>query len=125
MAKAPGAVEGGTAMTTEEAIKHLHTYSSTNGSGLTTQDQHEEAKKMAITALEQPGQRWIPCSERLPEAGQDVMISVGGMYSAEGCLRDDGDWYQFRWSAIIPNDRVTAWCELPEPYKGGDADGRP
>lgn len=41
-------------MTKEEAIKHLHTYSSTNGSGQTTQEQHGEAKRMAIKALEQP-----------------------------------------------------------------------
>ena len=62
-------------MTKEEAIKHLHTYSSTNGSGLTTQDQHEEAKKMAIKALEtQPG--WIPCSERLPDAEKTVLVTV-------------------------------------------------
>lgn len=40
-------------MTREEAIRHLGTYSSTMGSGLTTQEQHEEAKKMAIKALEQ------------------------------------------------------------------------
>lgn len=38
-------------MTNEEAIRHLETYSSTMGSGLTTQEQHEEAKKMAIEAL--------------------------------------------------------------------------
>lgn len=40
-------------MTKEEAIKHLETYSTTNGSGQTTQAQHEEAKQMAIKALEQ------------------------------------------------------------------------
>jgi len=40
-------------MTREEAIKHLCTYSSTNGSGLTTDKQHEEAKRLAIQALEQ------------------------------------------------------------------------
>lgn len=38
-------------MTIQEAIYHLHTFSSTNGSGQTTQKQHEEAKEMAIKAL--------------------------------------------------------------------------
>ncbi len=38
-------------MTKEEAIRHLHTFSSTLGSGQTTQDQHEEAKRIAIQAL--------------------------------------------------------------------------
>lgn len=39
-------------MTCEEAIRHLHTYSSTNGSGQTTYQQHLEAKRLAIDALE-------------------------------------------------------------------------
>ena len=34
-------------MTINEAIWHLDTYSSTNGSGQTTEEQHEEAKKIA------------------------------------------------------------------------------
>lgn len=56
-------------MTKEEAIKHLHTYSSTNGSGLTTQEQHEEAKKMAIKALEQP-----ECEDAVSRADVDILI---------------------------------------------------
>ena len=40
-------------MTIDEAIKHLYTYSSTNGSGLTTDKQHNEAKRLGIQALEQ------------------------------------------------------------------------
>ena len=63
-------------------------------------------------------EQWIPCSERLPEIGQSVLLSVGGMYSAEGCLREDGDWAQFRWDAIQRKDMVGAWKPLPEPYKG-------
>ena len=44
-------------MTNKEAIRHLDTYSSTNGSGLTTQKQHEEAKRMAINALKKQIQK--------------------------------------------------------------------
>ena len=40
-------------MTREEAIRHLNTYSTTNGSGQTSQAQHEEAKRIGIKALEQ------------------------------------------------------------------------
>ena len=65
-----------------------------------------------------PEPHWIPVTERLPEVGQDVMFSVGKMYCAEGCLRSDGDWCQFRWNGIIPKHLVDAWRELPEPYKG-------
>ena len=48
-------------MTKEEAIKHLETYSTTNGSGQTTQAQHEEAKRMGIKALEQEPFMNKPC----------------------------------------------------------------
>ena len=61
---------------------------------------------------------WIPCSERLPEVGQSVLLSIGGMYAAEGCLREDGDWTQFRWSAIQRKDMVGEWMPLPKPYEG-------
>ena len=38
-------------MTIEEALDHLYTYSSTLGSGQTTQAQHEEAKRVAIDVM--------------------------------------------------------------------------
>ena len=38
-------------MSIEEATKHLGTYSSTMGSGQTTQAQHEEAKRVAIDTM--------------------------------------------------------------------------
>jgi hypothetical protein len=38
-------------MTIEKAISHLGTYSSTMGSGQTTQAQHEEAKRVAIDTI--------------------------------------------------------------------------
>ena len=38
-------------MSIEEAISHLYTYSSTMGSGQTTQEQHEDAKRVAIETM--------------------------------------------------------------------------
>lgn len=38
-------------MTIEKAIRHLYTYSSTMGSGQTTQEQHEESKRVAIETM--------------------------------------------------------------------------
>lgn len=38
-------------MTFDEALDHLYTYSSTLGSGQTTQAQHEEAKRVAIDVM--------------------------------------------------------------------------
>ena len=63
---------------------------------------------------------WIPCSERLPEVGRNVLLSVGGVYTAEGCLRADGDWCQFRWESLLRKDMVGAWMPMPEPYRGGE-----
>lgn len=61
--------------------------------------------------------KWIPVSERLPEVGRNVLLSVGkGLYTAEGELKHDGTWVQYRWSANIEN--VDAWAEMPEPWKG-------
>ena len=72
----------------------------------------------------QPEPHWIPCSERLPEVGQSVLISVGGMYTAEGCLRENGNWAQFRWDAVQRKDMVDAWMPLPEPWKEDDHEAR-
>ena len=64
-------------------------------------------------------QKWVSCSERLPEVGQNVLLSSGnGMFTAEGCLKDNGDWCQFRWSTTWPGYYVDAWMPLPEPWKG-------
>ncbi|MBQ1569668.1 MAG: hypothetical protein IIZ78_00985 [Clostridiales bacterium] len=38
-------------MTIDKAISHLYTYSSTMGSGQTTQAQHEESKRVAIEIM--------------------------------------------------------------------------
>lgn len=38
-------------MKIDEAINHLGNYSSTNGSGLTTDKQHNEAKRVAIETM--------------------------------------------------------------------------
>ena len=61
--------------------------------------------------------KWIPVTKRLPKVGQSVMISVAGIYTAEGCLKDNGNWCQFRWSAEHKPTVVGAWKPLPEPYK--------
>ena len=62
--------------------------------------------------------KWISVSERLPEVGQNILLSSSnGMFTAEGWLKNDGDWYQFRWNTTWPSDYIDAWMPLPEPYK--------
>lgn len=62
--------------------------------------------------------RWIPCSERLPEEEQAVLICnksgdiriASGSYSTE---IDEWMWYLDSWR-VGP---VVAWRPLPKPYK--------
>ncbi len=65
---------------------------------------------------------WILVKEKLPEIGQSVMITVAGIYTAEGCLKDNGSWCQFRWSTEHKPGVVKAWMPLPEPYTEKDND---
>lgn len=65
-----------------------------------------------------PAQRWIPCSEMMPEEETDVLIcnSTGniaisrGAYSTEA---SDWIWYTSGWRF----GEAIAWMPLPEPYK--------
>ena len=70
--------------------------------------------------------RWIPCTERLPEERQDVYVTVfwdnyGDTVTAYGRRT------QFGWSLwntvegeLLKGYTVTAWMPLPEPWKGAD-----
>ena len=60
--------------------------------------------------------QWIPCSERLPEDINNVLITTVGGHVQIG-------WYDYRyeiWYSHITNfiQKVTSWMPLPEPYKG-------
>ena len=65
-------------------------------------------------------QRWIPCSERLPEARRSVILSTKE-WTGEGCYWETTTnhviWKGYRWNATYWDDEVIAWMPLPEPYK--------
>ena len=87
--------------------------------------QRFEALRMAIEALREPqASGWIPVTEKLPENGCGVLVTVNGKHSnitfvnaleiaeyrnTEGWIIEGYlDW-------LDPN--VIAWQPLPEPYK--------
>ena len=70
----------------------------------------------ALSALPSAEADWIPCSERLPNVGEDVLF-CDSEWTQEGCVMEDGDWWQFRWSTVRKKEDVTAWMPLPKPYR--------
>ena len=69
--------------------------------------------------------KWTPVDESLPEAGKRYLVSaywVSEDYVSEPRIYDavfgaDGNWHGENYK-ILENPIVTAWAELPEPYKG-------
>ena len=62
-------------------------------------------------------QRWIPCSERLPESNQCVLVSIKGEVDVDWIAVDStgyGCWYRCMKDVMSAD----AWMPLPEPYKG-------
>ena len=62
-------------------------------------------------------QRWIPCSERMPEKSGTYLASTN--MGDVGLAECDWDYEDgMYWSAeYLDVDAIVAWMELPEPYK--------
>lgn len=74
--------------------------------------------QMAIKDLPS-AQRWIPCSERLPENRLYVLVT----YKYEYGLIDHGiTWYGQAEEKWDTSREVIAWMPLPEPYREGEQD---
>lgn len=76
-----------------------------------------------MNGSENPG-KWIPCSERLPEADGQYLITVKYKPEAdyEDIYAEHGEWTDGRWDMFCFGhcgevEDIIAWMPLPEPYE--------
>lgn len=107
-------------MTKEEALAHLRDYAHGFYKGSTDRipphsfDLNRETTDILEAALLRDMQRWIPCSERLPEHRLYVLVT----YKYEYGLIDNGiTWYSETENKWNTSREVIAWMPLPEPYR--------
>ena len=86
------------------------------------EDEANEFSDIVYDALPsaQPEQRWIPCSERLPEDEQPILFSTTTGRVHQGRFHMDNSinqWYSSLDKMRAYNNIVNAWMPLPEPYK--------
>ena len=68
-----------------------------------------EAVKMTMEEISAAQPHWIPCSERLPEDGTEVLTYNNDDDYAINHIIDGEEWFF---------DGVVAWMPLPESYQG-------
>ena len=80
-------------------------------------------KQIVNEVAEEYKDGWIPCSEKLPELRQDVLVTVKytgfmgmhGYWIKTGHMEAENDWW-----GDCAGGEVIAWQPLPEPYKERD-----
>lgn len=66
------------------------------------------------------GDKWIPCSERLPEVGRKILLQTQGKQMTVAFLGKKHMWYSDSGDGFCTSLCVKpiAWTPLPQPYKG-------
>ena len=109
-----------------EKLSHFHPDYMFNITSIKNFIKEEPEVEQVETLMGLPSaQRWIPCSERLPAEGEEVLLTnlfrkmdIGWLVKTEdeGYLWEiTGSWYN------AFNDWI-AWMSLPEPYKAESED---
>lgn len=80
----------------------------------------------AIEKIKQEGytvQKWIPCSERLPEDNAEVLVSFCRRYVKIGYI-EPGDGLRY-WvipgHSVVPLNYIEAWMPIPDAYEPPEA----
>ena len=80
----------------------------------------KELMKQAADAIEELNKpKWIPVTERLPEAGERVLCYCRANIYEVMKMRTDGDWV-YDTNHIYMRSFVTHWMPLPQPPKEGE-----
>ena len=83
------------------------------------------SRKIVQEVTEEYNGGWIPCSERLPEAGKRYLVSAiwkdkdfekSAVYDA--VYGSDGLWHSYNYEPV--SYKVIAWQPLPESFKERD-----
>jgi len=107
-----------------------------NGTGYAEQIKSNLILILRMLPSAQPEQRWIPCSERLPEVGTYVLVSKKSLgfrsnlpnvctaHRSHDPRSGKEEWNDMLFGKLDDDD-VLAWMPLPEPYRGeGDSNDR-
>ena len=108
----------------EDALDCFHDWVDKYGDVHTADEMVEYQRIEALP----PADRWIPCSERMPESTDEVLTTyiVNGekkrrfVETASWYDSDEGYWSSpwDEYRVMGTKKEVIAWCELPEPWKG-------
>lgn len=74
-----------------------------------------------MSIVEQVKTPWIPVSKMLPMKETWVLVTREWLddYYVDCDMRLDNSWLK---DGKMSDDKVIAWMEMPEPYKGGDSE---